>query len=101
MNTMDVPEWYLLLSVGNGVVSAMRSAQLSMITIANMFATMSTMLASKFSRLKLALDIAVSAPKIAIQITVLDHLNSASTTVSMNTMRAEVRSILKPAWLSE
>ena len=62
---------------------------------------MSTMFASKFSRLKLALDIAVSAPKNAIQITVLDHLTSASTTASMNTMRAEDRSILKPAWLSE
>ena len=76
----------------------LRSVQQSIQFNANQCALVSTMLAPQYSVHKVALDTAVNVPKIAIQITVLDHLDSARATAYQSIIHAEVRTILKCAW---
>ena len=97
VNTIHALKSPLQLNVGNGVVSVPRSAQINTLVIANQFARVSTINAHQFFRLKVALDIAVSAPKTATQITAQDHLNSARATVELSIIHAVVRTIRKHA----
>ena len=97
VNTIHALRSPLQLNVGNGVMSVPRSAQINIPVIANQFARVSTIHAHQFFRLKIALNIVVSAPKTATQITALYHLNPARATVKLSIIHAELRTIRKHA----
>ncbi len=99
VNTIHALKSPLQFNVGNGVISVPRSAppQVNTLLVANQFARVSTIHAHQFFRLKIALHIVVSAPKTATQITALNHLNRARTTVKLSIIHAVVRTIRKHA----